>query len=139
MPRITKEELERQLTNRRLKPRSHVENTDLSPSVADDPIVLVYNIRTDKFRTAYQSSLLTHDLKDAPLIEVPGDMPPLLVDGKMQIIEIPKWRFKVDFLWQTNNGVRRKRKKRVATLPRWIWVDRNFRGKWTELWIERGA
>jgi hypothetical protein len=102
-----------------------------------DPVELVYNIRTGKFRTSYRSNLVPEDLTTAFLVEIPANIPPLLVDGRMQIVEIPKWKFKVDFLWRSSDGRWTRIHERVVKLPRWVWIGRNFKGKWTELWIER--
>lgn len=65
-------------------------------------------------------------------------MPPLLVDGRMQIVEVPRWKRKVGFYWRTSDGERTRVLWRSVKLPGRIWWQRNFGEKlWTELWIER--
>ena len=140
MPKITMA-LQRQLTATPAKVKSSADDEtksiEPSPSIAeDDPVELVYNIRTNKFRTCYRSNLLTQDLKDTPLFELRADMPPLLVDGRMQVVEIPRWKMKVAFLWRKSDGNYTKVNERVVKLPGWLWLSRNFEGKFTELWIE---
>jgi hypothetical protein len=74
----------------------------------------------------------------SPLIELPFDGPPLLVDGRMQVVAIPKWKTEVRFFWRTSNGEKTAVVCRKVRLPWKIWVQRNF-GKemWRNLWIER--
>jgi hypothetical protein len=119
--------------------RSNPESIEPHPDLLTepDPVELVYNIRTNKFRTSHRSNLIPEDLATAPLLEIPANLPPLLVDGRMQIVEIPRWRLKIDFLWRGSDGRWTRVSKRVVRLPRWVWVGRNLKGKWTELWIER--
>jgi len=105
-----------------------------------DPLELVYNIRTCLFRTARRSSLLKQNLKTSPLLELRANNPPLLVDGRMQIIEIPKWKWRVEFWWRSSDGQFTTVKTRVVSLPGWVWIERNFgeeKRRWRDLWIER--
>ena len=81
--------LRRQITATRTKVRSPSESeTSVQPlpSTSEcDPLELVYNIRTSKFRTLHRSKLLTRDLKNVPLVKMQANMPPLLVDGRMLV------------------------------------------------------
>jgi len=67
--------------------------------------------------------------------------PPLLVDGRMQMIEIEKWERKLTFFWRKPTPEDRRRGsvvvREAVTLPTWAWVQRNFGGRYKELWIER--
>jgi len=109
-----------------------------APPAPPEPLALIYNIRHDTFRQAPRSSLVKQDVSSSPLVELPYDMPPLLVDGRMQIVEVPRWKRKVGFYWRTSDGEQTRVLWRSVKLPGRIWWQRNFGEKlWTELWIER--
>jgi len=67
--------------------------------------------------------------------------PPLLVDGRMQMIEIEKWEKRLTFFWRKPTPEHRRKgsvvMKETVTLPAWVWIQRNFAGMYKELWIER--
>ena len=90
------------------------DHSRFSPSFVNappDPKVLVYNLRTKTFRTFYRSTLLTQDVSKDPLQQVPMGCPPLLVDGKIQIVEVRKWEWSVRFVWRTYDGERTRMKR----------------------------
>ena len=173
--------LQRRITETRIKVQStsdSIKSFQPSPSIVeDDPIEVVYNIRTNIFRTLYRSNLFSQELRYAPLIEMQASVPPLLIDGRMQVrmresafligtvvqsnlcggsfslprsflvnssltlllhqvIDIPRWKMKVSFLWRRSDGKFTKVRERVVRLPFWVWRERNLRRKFTELWIE---
>jgi hypothetical protein len=103
-----------------------------------NPSELVYNIRTCKFRLTHHSLLAPHEdlVGNEPLTELVMTLPPLLVDGRRMIVQIPRWKTKIDFLWRSSDGKFTKVHQRVVRLPRWIWVTRNFSGGFKEVWIE---
>lgn len=103
-----------------------------------DPLVLIYNIRWDILRKAPRSTVLKQNLSRTPLLDLPITCPPLLVDGRMQIVQVPKWKFNVGFFWRSCNGERTEVRWKTVRLPWKIWMERNFgEEKWTVLWIER--
>jgi hypothetical protein len=104
-----------------------------------EPLELVYNIRRDDFRQAPHSTVLKQNTSRTPLIDLPVTGPPLLVDGRMQIVQIPKWKREVGFYWRSCNGATTEVRWKSVRLPWKIWMERNFgeEEKWTELWIER--
>jgi hypothetical protein len=114
---------------------SEPETTDPVP----DPLELVYNIRHDSLRQAPRSAVLRQDVARTPLIDLPVNCPPLLVDGRMQIVQIPKWKRDVGFFWRSCSGSKTEVHWRRVRLPWKIWTERNFgEGRmWRELWIER--
>jgi hypothetical protein len=109
------------------------------PEREPDPLELVYNIRHGTLRQAPRSTVLKQDLSATPLIDLPVHGPPLLVDGRMQIVEIPRWKMEVGFFWRTWNGDETAVLWRKVRLPLKIWMQRNFgeERKWKTLWIER--
>lgn len=112
--------------------------TERKANPEPDPLELIYNIRYDTLRQAPRSTVLRQNVGSSPLVELPLHGPPLLVDGRMQIVEIPKWRRKVGFFWRTCSGEKRTVIWRNVRLPWRIWMERNFRRKkWRDLWIER--
>lgn len=112
---------------------------DPEPEPEPEPLELVYNIRERTLRKVLRSSVLKQDVGSSPLVELPFQGPPLLVDGRMQIVPIPKWNMEVGFFWRTCNGERTEVMWRRVHLPWKIWVQRNFGRKemWRDLWIER--
>lgn len=109
------------------------------PDPEPDPLELVYNIRHDAFRQAPRSTVLRQNVARTPLIDLPVTCPPLLVDGRMQIVQIPKWKREVGFYWRSCSGGRTEVRWRSVSLPWRIWAERNFGEgeKWRELCIER--
>jgi hypothetical protein len=109
------------------------------PDPEPDPVELVYNIRYDAFRQAPRSTVLRQDVACTPLIDLPVTCPPLLVDGRMQLVQIPKWKRDMGFYWRSCSGGRTEVRWRSVHLPWRIWVERNLGdvGRWRELWIER--
>lgn len=70
-----------------LRPRSTPTPTPSSSS----PLELVYSIRTETFTLERRSGLLPRSQgSDAPMLEMQENMPPLLVDGRMTVVNIPK-------------------------------------------------
>jgi hypothetical protein len=104
-----------------------------------DPLELVYNICQGTIRLAPRSTVLRQNVTSNPLQNLPVHCPPLLVDGRMQIVHIPKWKRTVGFYWRSCNGERTEVRWRNVRLPWKIWMERNLgeSEKWTELWIER--
>jgi hypothetical protein len=109
------------------------------PEPEPEPLELLYNIRRDDFRQVPRSSVLKQNTSRTPLIDLPVTCPPLLVDGRMQIVQIPKWKREVGFYWRSCNGAKTEVRWKSVRLPWKIWMERNFgeAEKWTELWIER--
>jgi hypothetical protein len=67
--------------------------------------------------------------------------PPLLVDGRKIILEVPRWSRGMEIWWRIIdiNGVIRKKNARIV-FPLGIWWVRNFgaaREKGMELFIEK--
>ena len=89
----------------------HSRSSPFFTNVPHDPKVLVYNLRTKTFRTFYCSTLLTQDVSKDPLQRLPMGCPPLLVDGKIQIVEVRKWELSVKFVWRTCDGERTRMKR----------------------------
>lgn len=108
-----------------------------SSSSSEDPLVLVYNIRERRLRKTRQSDILKEDTNTAPLLEMSMANPPLLVDGRMFNIDLPRWQRLIGFSWRTTDGRRTFVKHRMVKLPASIWMERNFQKKWQVLWIER--
>ncbi|KAG0647447.1 hypothetical protein D0Z07_6853 [Hyphodiscus hymeniophilus] len=132
--------LQRQLTAesaKRYSTAESIKSVEASPSdPANEILEVVYNIRTHTFRTCYRSALLTKEPDNVPLVEMAANVPPLLVDGRMQVVQIPKWKTKVGFLWRKSDGKFTKVRERVVRLPSWVWISRNLHGKFNELWVE---
>lgn len=118
---------------------SLVSSSPSEPETEPDPLELIYNIRHRTLRQAPRSTVLKQDLSASPLIVLPMNNPPLLVDGRMQIVEIPRWNMKAGFFWRTWNGDESAVRWRKVRLPLRIWMQRNFgeERKWKALWIER--
>jgi hypothetical protein len=113
--------------------------TTPSPKIPiHDPLVLVYNIRENRLHKVRQSSVIKQNTDDDPLLVMSMANPPLLCDGRMYSIEVPKWRRMVGFAWRTTkDGKKTIVKYRMVKLPPWVWLERNFQGKWKVMWIER--
>lgn len=67
--------------------------------------------------------------------------PPLLVDGRKIILEVPRWNRGMEIWWRIIdvNGVIRKKNARIV-FPLGVWLERNFgaaREKGMELFIEK--
>lgn len=67
--------------------------------------------------------------------------PPLLVDGRKIILEVPRWSRGMEIWWRIIdiNGIIRKKNARIV-FPLSIWWERNFgaaREKGMELFIEK--
>ena len=110
-----------------------------APKPPPDPLELVYNICHNALRLAPRSTVLRQNVARTPLQNLPVHCPPLLVDGRMQIVQVPKWTWKVGFYWRSCSGERTEVRWKTVRLPWKIWVERNFGEgeKWRELWIER--
>jgi len=80
-----------------------------------DPIEVIYNIHRRKFAYKPRSELITSDAMD--FMELPEDNPPLLVDGKKQIMQIPKFHTKVRIHWRFNSGGKTSVRVREVKLP----------------------
>jgi len=99
----------------------------------------VYNICTNTFRKEKRSVLLP-DETTLPLLEMQENMPPLLVDGRMTIVEIPRWRRKMHIHWRSCDGKGTAVWRMEVRLPGWVWWERNVgsmgRGLWREVFVE---
>lgn len=114
----------------------HRESSPKIPTV--DPNVLVYNILNKKCRKERLSKIAKQNVDSSPPLELSMASAPLLVDGRMYIIDIPRWRRLVDFPWRTTQDGRKTHlESTVVTLPAWVWLERNFQGRWKVMWIER--
>lgn len=108
-------------------------------SHARSPLELVYNIRTKAFRLERRKVLLPNDTGSA-MMEMQVDMPPLLVDGRMIIVDVPRWSKSLMLFWRRLDGDGSKVLKREITLPTWVWMQRNLKtglGR-REMFVESG-
>jgi len=148
-------------------PGNFLSTAPTPPVPSQDPLELVYTLSTSTFRFAPRSTLLRNKpstpsngrSKPAPaLLELYANDPPLLVDGRMQIVAVPRWRRQLRFLWRASEGREGTRVKERVVLLGWrVWWERNFCagawrlweredgpegdgegvGRWKDLWIER--
>jgi hypothetical protein len=103
-----------------------------------DPLILIYNIREKRLYKAHQSSVIKQNTDDDPLLVITMANPPLLCDGRMYSIEVPKWQRVIGFAWRTTkDGKKTTVRYRMVKLPPWVWLERNFKGRWKVMWIER--
>ncbi|KAG4428802.1 hypothetical protein IFR05_015716 [Cadophora sp. M221] len=96
------------------------------------PLEVVYNIHTKKFRLERRFKLLPQEAS-VPLIEMQENMPPLLVDGRMTIVQVPRWKIMKPIFYRRTGGMV---VKRDVALPAWVCLGRNGVGRWKELFIE---
>ncbi len=115
-----------------LRPRSTP-----SPPPPRSPFELVYSIRTGKFSLERRARLFPRSQGfNAPMLEMQEDMPPLLVDGRMTLVNIPRWQKEMVIFWRSFDGKRTKVWKKTVKLPVWVRMARSF-GKlgWTECFV----
>lgn len=108
-----------------------------APWTPPDRAILVYCIRTGAFREESRNKLIQTAGGSFGFLELRASNPPLLVDGRMQIVDIPKGTPLVTFKWRANLGSETKVLERVVWLPPKVYCERNVLCKWDELWIER--
>jgi hypothetical protein len=92
---------------------------------------LVYSIRQNKFYHIPRSVLLPRECKDDDAMgkgdkraehpvffEVKQNDPPVLCDGRVAVLQIPRWKRSVKFYWRLSNG---EVLCRTVVLPVQIW------------------
>lgn len=87
-----------------------------------DSMELVYNIRTDTFFTKPRAVLLPRPFNstdDTPTTTMSRDDPALLVDGRVNIIELKNWEHGVDLWWRVFDGDKYRVLKKRIELPAW--------------------
>jgi hypothetical protein len=110
--------------------------------------------RPNVFRKKYPYSPIA---TAQPFFETIERSPPLLVNGRKSVMNIPRWTREIDVYWRRGLNIRKRNvmrgrengngNKRATgetevvvrrvTLPKRIWMERNALGMWSELWIER--
>jgi len=85
---------------------------------ADEPKVLLYNINTHTFRQAPRSHCVRQNLETNPMVQLCMGNPPLLVDGRMYNIDVPRWTRRLWFTYRVAIGGHESVvNQRVAYLP----------------------
>ncbi|CZR61375.1 uncharacterized protein PAC_11271 [Phialocephala subalpina] len=131
-----------------------------SPPSPSNDIKLAYNLRTGKFRLEKRNiptrntsstslkdlSLLEHeegqdrqgDNKSSALVSwFNDDMPPMLCDGRMVIVPLPKTSDRVLVHWRTFDGVSAHLKIKEVVFPNWVVMGISL-GKFEEMFVECG-
>ncbi|CAL3968601.1 unnamed protein product [Diplocarpon coronariae] len=139
--------------------RSKTRPSTLRQSRDTSPLELVYSIYSEAFTLERRDTLLhqtrssgtgTASVHAVPMIEMREDRPPLLVDGRMTIVQIPRWRksFKVYWrrgvMWRSSKGKPLTNSEGEETmvwevevkLPGWVWAARNCGvAEWRECFV----
>lgn len=111
----------------------------------------VYSLRTHKFRVE-ERNILMHETEGLAegyleaeeeestvrLVQMQGHMPPLLIDGRMMIVPVPKSSRKMTIYWRSWDGDTTRVRETEVLLPGWLWWGRNTgMGKYSELFVEK--
>jgi hypothetical protein len=99
----------------------------LTPSsFPPSPLQLVYNVRSNTFHRERRDKLLKKG-EEGEVLVLEGSNPPLLVDGRRIILEIPRWSRGMEIFWRVidGQGVIRRKRARVV-FPFGVWWERNF-------------
>ncbi|KUJ19287.1 uncharacterized protein LY89DRAFT_667265 [Mollisia scopiformis] len=119
-----------------------IEYYDLFVRAEQDPTV-IYNIRTKKFRAEKRSSLTKNGNGEevettSQSLTMSVDNPPLLCDGRMTIVQLPKSGDTVTVRWRNldkfDHEVRLR--ERQVELPTWVLTGRRLR-KIADMFVER--
>ena len=101
---------------------------------SSSPLELVYDTRENTFVLERRSVLLPGG--DAtPMLEMQENLPPLLVDGRMTVVDVPRWSKTLKLFWRSFDGERTEVRKREVELPVWVWMARNFGDRWKECFV----
>ncbi|KAH7348404.1 hypothetical protein BKA65DRAFT_584081 [Rhexocercosporidium sp. MPI-PUGE-AT-0058] len=95
-------------------------------TLASSPLELVYDTRKNTFSLERRSALLPHQKSNTPMLEMQENLPPLLVDGRMTVVDIPRWKKTMVLFWRSCDGKKTKVWNREVELPVWVWTARNF-------------
>lgn len=120
------------LTSSFIQPTAFHETNLQGRTTDSEDHIIVLSIRTKKFRRVPRSSIFTNPNKLTMVSELPNDvqcsaaLPPLLVDGRMIIDEIPKWKRSMQIVWRSWNGNRARLKRTKVKIPIWLWLLRNI-------------
>ncbi|KAH6712507.1 hypothetical protein BKA61DRAFT_610423, partial [Leptodontidium sp. MPI-SDFR-AT-0119] len=100
------------------------------------PLELLYDTRHKTFSLERRSTLLPHQKADMPMLEMQENLPPLLVDGRMTVVDVPRWKKTMVLFWRSCDGEKTKVWKREVELPVWVWMARNFgKRQWKECFV----
>ncbi|KAL2064388.1 hypothetical protein VTL71DRAFT_4882 [Oculimacula yallundae] len=104
--------------------------------VTSSPLALVYDTRSKIFSFERRSNLLPNQSTATPMIEMQENLPPMLVDGRMTVVQLPRWSKTMVLFWRSCDGKNTKVRKKEIELPIWVWMARNSGNrKWKECFI----
>ncbi|KAK0121709.1 hypothetical protein ONS95_009994 [Cadophora gregata] len=103
-------------------------------ATSSSPLELVYDTRDKTFALERRSILLPGG-NDTPMLEMQENLPPLLVDGRMTVVEVPRWSKHLRLFWRSFNGERSEVWRREVEFPLWVWMGRNFGDRWKECFV----
>ncbi|KAG4438677.1 hypothetical protein IFR05_005858 [Cadophora sp. M221] len=104
--------------------------------LASSPLELLYDTRHKTFSLERRSALLPHQNTDMSMLEMQENLPPLLVDGRMTVVGVPRWKKTMVLFWRSCDGERTKVWKRKVELPVWVWMARNLgKRQWKECFV----
>jgi len=98
------------------------------------PLELVYDTRDMTF-TLERRSVLLPGGDATPMLEMQENLPPLLVDGRMTVVDVPRWSKTLKLFWRSFDGEKTEVQKREVELPVWVWMARNFGDRWKECFV----
>ncbi|KAH7412716.1 hypothetical protein BKA64DRAFT_702837 [Cadophora sp. MPI-SDFR-AT-0126] len=98
------------------------------------PLELVYDTR-DKTFTLERRSVLLPCGNETIMFEMQENLPPLLVDGRMTVVDVPRWSKTLTLFWRSCDGDTTEVRKREVELPLWVWMARNFGDKWKKCFV----
>ncbi|PVH86450.1 hypothetical protein DL98DRAFT_649912 [Cadophora sp. DSE1049] len=101
---------------------------------SSSPLELVYDTR-DKTFTLERRSVLLPGGNDTPMLEMQENLPPLLVDGRMTVVDVLRWSRTLTLFWRSCDGDTTEVWRREVELPVWVWMARNFGEKWKECFV----
>ncbi|CZT07437.1 uncharacterized protein RCO7_09733 [Rhynchosporium graminicola] len=100
------------------------------------PLELVYDTGSDKFSLVRRALLHPNRNSENTMVEMQIDLPPLLVDGRMTIVELPRWKKTMTLFSRSCDGKTTKVTKKEVDIPPWVWMARNMgQRQWKECFI----